>query len=98
MDFNQASKGVAIGKGFNSVTFTNPFRGNTTDKILGMTECNISGRPTLEEAGASYSMHLIAEPLFSNSNAIGYILIYNPDTFDLYVTSNSYIVLSSVKL
>lgn len=33
------------GKGFNSVTFTNPFRGNTTDKILGMTECNISVKP-----------------------------------------------------
>lgn len=84
-------------KGFNIVSFTNPFRGNTTDKILGVTSCHISGRPTAEGTGTSYSMHLVAEPQFSSSNAVGYILIYNPNTSDLYVTSDSYIVLSSVK-
>ena len=84
-------------KGFNIVSFTNPFRGNTTDKILGVTSCHISGRPTAEGTGTSYSMHLVAEPQFSSSNAVGYILIYNPNTSDLYVTSDSYIVVSSVK-
>ena len=82
---------------YTNVSFTNPFKGNTTDKILGITEFNISGRTTTSGTGSTVSMYLASGSQFNTTSSLTYILIYNHSPSDLYVTTDSYIVVSSVK-
>ena len=82
---------------YTNFSFTNPFQGNTTDKILGITEFSIKGRTTTSGTGSTISMYLASGSQFNNSSSLTYILIYNHSPTDLYVTTDSYIVVTSIK-
>ena len=82
---------------YTNVSFTNPFKGNTTDKILGITEFNIRGRTTTSGTGSTVGMYLASGSEFNTTSSLTYILIYNHSPSDLYVTTDSYIVVTSLK-
>ncbi len=82
---------------YTNFSFTNPFQGNTTDKILGITEFSIKRRTTTSGTGSTISMYLASGSQFNNSSSLTYILIYNHSPTDLYVTTDSYIVVTSIK-
>ena len=82
---------------FKSISLTNPFRGNTTDKLLGITSYGISGRYSPDATGNRYVMCLASGCPFNTSSYSGNILVYNGHSSDLYITTDSYIVLTTVK-
>ena len=85
------------GSSFRIISLTNPFKGNTTDKILGITSYNISGRFEPNATGDRCVMYLNSPCPFDNTSSLGSIMVYNSYGRSLYVTTDSYIVVTSIK-
>lgn len=85
------------GSSFKIISLTNPFQGNTTDKILGITSYYISGRFEPNATGDRCVMYLNSPCPFDNTSSLGSIMVYNSYGRSLYVTTDSYIVVTSIK-
>ena len=85
------------GNSFKIISLTNPFQGNTTDKILGITSYKISGRFEPDATGDRCVIYLNSPCPFDNTSSLGSIMVYNSYGRSLYVTTDSYIVVTSIK-
>ena len=85
------------GSSFRIINLTNPFKGNTTDKILGITSYKISGRFEPDATGDRCIMYLNSPCPFDNISSFGSIMVYNSYGRSLYITTDSYIVVTSLK-
>ena len=80
-----------------TIYLTNPFQGNTTNKILGITSSKLFGRRSREATGDSYAVLLVSGNTINRTDNSFPILLRNTLMYDLYLTTESYIVVSYIR-
>ncbi len=80
-----------------TIYLTNPFQGNTTNKILGITSSKLSGRRTREATGDSYAVLLVSGNTINRTDNSFPILLRNTTGYDLYLTTESHIAVSYIR-